>query len=217
MRHMRLERLEAYRTFMIMTFPEQKDLAEVLGVKPSTYTGYIKGKRKPRSLLEMARTLGVSLDWLVGWADEPMWEPRVRLIRQSLRELARANSGPRLDYLERCTLILKEIQRKFPDLIKEKQWFLPGMLSLSQEAFQDMMNDPNADMVGEHVFYRLALYTAIPEDWFKHGNAACVESNELGEYAPFVSALASKGVSPMAAMQSLTALERHVKSKRTPG
>lgn len=211
---MTLQRLEVYREFMKL--PDQQDLAAILHVDPSTYSGYLKGKRRPRSLLAVAKMLGVSLDWLVGWSAEPMWEPRVRSLRGPLRDLARTNSGPHLDLLERCTLIIREIQKCMPDL-DEKPWFLPGLLFLSESAFKELMENPETEMVGDQVFHRLALFTAIPEAWFMHGEARLLQHTDLGEYASFISEVANRGITPHEATAALGALQRHVEAKRSLG
>mgnify|MGYP002796106659 CR=1 FL=1 len=50
----------------------QKDLAEKIGVAPTTFHGYESGKHDPKSelLVQIARVCGVSVDFLLGLTNE---------------------------------------------------------------------------------------------------------------------------------------------------
>lgn len=51
----------------------QKELAKIIGVAPNTFHGYESGKHDPKSdhLIKIAKACHVSVDYLMGFSDEP--------------------------------------------------------------------------------------------------------------------------------------------------
>ena len=64
------ERLKAAREKAGLT---RKELGDAINISPAGYAYYERGQRDPslKSLVALANTLGVSLDWLCGRTNEP--------------------------------------------------------------------------------------------------------------------------------------------------
>lgn len=211
------QRIEEYRRFM--NIDEKQGMAAILGVDKGTYGNYLSEKRTPyaSALAEMSNRLGVSVDWLLGQPHASMWSPRIHSVRPKLKALAKSNCGPPLDLLERCTLMLREIEACFPELA-EQPWFMPGLVYLSASAYREIMDDPDTEMIGGQVITRLSLFTGIPELWFARGDAKYLDGIAgSDDWEPFLSILVERGISPQEALMSVTAFERHVQSKRALG
>lgn len=209
-------RIESYRKFM--NIAEKRDMAAILGIEPGSYSGYTSGKRTPHlnDLVPLARTLGVSIDWLAGMSEQPMWGPDVQNLRPHFWQVARAADPRQLDIRDRCLLIIEEIRKRLPDLANQK-WFLPGLLFLSENAFQELMNDPQTDHLGPQVATRLAMFTGLPEMWFMMGTAPEAECRGFEEYIPLIAALIDNRVSPQEGLEMIGTIRRLAETKRALG
>lgn len=213
------DRLEYLRRYFNIL--EKQDLATILQIHPATYSGYLKppGEKNSRTpnyqdLLRIRRITGTSLDWLSGESEEPMWGPEVRSHRFRFRALAVANCGPQLDSIDRCRLVIADIRTALPALA-EQNWYMPGLLYLTPEAYNTLVTVPDTDILGPQVMHRLSSFTGIPERWFRIGHASTLEAPaDYGEYEPFVAYMVDSRIAPAEAMSSADSFRRLVETKR---
>ena len=94
------DRIKAVRESLGM---KQKDFAEMLGMKPTTFNGYEMGSHEPKSdiLIAIANKCNVTVDYLVGLSDSPQKEaPNIKKIpkpaQTDLRILSESEMSERL-------------------------------------------------------------------------------------------------------------------------
>lgn len=84
---MTYQNLKALRERLSMT---QKDFAASLGIGQTTYNGYETGAREPKSdfWISVARKYGVTIDYLMGYSDNPKETSETKIVRFPQRDEA---------------------------------------------------------------------------------------------------------------------------------
>lgn len=179
------ERLVAYAEQMGLS---QKSMSQILSqgrgtVSPKSVSAYFAGTRTPTyyGLIAMADRLGVSLDWLTGRADYPMWSPDVLELRLKLR--ARAPEVTAVNPLERMIRMVRLCGELNPRCRQE--WFMAGILGYTQKDYPRFL-------AGEVISIDISLprfadFAGLPELWLFLGEAQYLKESE--DYRDFLQLL----------------------------
>lgn len=209
------DRIRAYRKDMGLT---QVQMGEILGVDRSTYTHYERGVA-PKTLalcVEYASRLGVTMDWLTGYADGPKWGPVVRDFRIYLKrhqqQLGRIGT-----VIDRFRAIL-ELASHFA-LPISRDWFMAGILGVSVDGFRAFLVR-ESQTLGPQSLERLSEFTGVPEMWLMEGD---MEADLmpvdllLQEYEPALVQFVERKLSVDDVLDGIDQLSRYINAKRALG
>lgn len=206
------DRVRAYRLDMGLT---QVQMSEILGVSRSTYTHY-EGNVAPKTLTQCkdyAALLGVTMDWLTGYADSPKWGPEITRFRAMLQNQSKALEGAPT-VMDRCRLIVDLAARREPPL--NQAWFMAGILGISQQSLAAFRLS-GAQVLGQPSISRLSDLTGIPGSWLLLGNADGQEfSVNLGAsgFSLAIAEFTESGITEADLLDAMEYLKRYVNAKR---
>lgn len=193
----------------------QEQMAAILGVDRSTYTHY-EHKTQPTltKALAIAKTLGVTMDWLLGCSSAPKWGGAIKAFRLRVHgELTNLAKAPTV--IDRSRQIIA-IMREEAGPLNEK-WFQSGTLGISPESFDDFMANPGQSL-GPHSIMRLADLVGVPDMWLMLGEHY---SEPVGldygqdEYTAVMREFADRNLKPELILSAMEYLTRYVKALET--
>lgn len=209
------ERVKDYRIGMGLT---QQQMSDILGVERSTYTHY-EGGVSPKTLAQcraFASNLGVTMDWLTGYADGPKWGPSIRSFRIQIQDAgAELRSAPSV--IERCRIILRLMDKYGPPVTQE--WFQAGILGVTPETVREF-KQRLTHALGPQAAARLSDLTGLSEMWILLGDSDDTRFEvdiSVEDYIPFIVQLIERRITGDEASAAIDQLERYVNAKRALG
>ena len=129
------DRIKAVRESLGM---KQKDFAEMLNMKPTTYNGYEMGLHEPKSdvLITIANNCGVTVDYLVGLSENPQGGfPKIKEIPEPAKTDSRILSESEIANRLMNVFYDMDILHQGEDLLQSDVEFLKALFLLVKAHF----------------------------------------------------------------------------------
>lgn len=156
--------------------------------------------RRPMPYERLAKKMGVSVDWLMGFSTE-MWGQTVHSIRQAVRKhlisLPQAEQkrlqSPAVSPSERMKVVVSVMMAESSALITERyltQLITRGDVCALREV---LAGETYAD---DTMYRRMADWLAIPPEFFEYGDVSVLRESTREPFAAVIDMCVARGVSP---------------------
>lgn len=183
------------RQFITEAQMSQQELCERVDRTKGAVSHWLSGRLLPNyeTIVHIAGRLGVSLDWLCGVADAPMWNEQVRRLGLRIAAALQAEPGSVLTVGERVLRVLNLAEQLAPELVSRRYAAaIAGVTPRTLEA----MREGRLDTVGATVVQRVADFSGIPVRWFWSGSPEDLAAPDLSAYQQAIALLAMHGIAP---------------------
>ena len=200
------------RLFITEAGLSQQELCELLDRTKGAVSHWLSGRLLPNyeTLVHIAGRLGVSLDWLCGFADAPTWNEQVHRLGMKIAAAVAEVPSNALTTGERVLYVLTVAEHLAPGFVTRR--YAAAIAGISPRTLE-AMREGRLDSVAPSIIQRVADFSSIPVRWFWTGNAADLAAPDISTYQQAIALLAMNGIAPrdlVGLLEAIKALKQSV-------
>lgn len=183
------------RQFITEAQLSQQELCELLDRTKGAVSHWLSGRLLPNydTLVHIGQRLGISLDWLCGFADAPVWNEQVHRLGLRLSRALLEKPGSALTSGERLLQVLTLAESLAPEFVTRR--YAAAIAGVSPRTLE-AMREGRLESVSTAIIQRVADFSGIPVRWFWTGDPDDLAPPDMSEYQQAVALLAMNGIAP---------------------